>query len=89
MSDSDVTLGFPTHRNAYERAQVGCRFRPQCVLPRQGDVPRAAGPAGHRAPAGGTGRARRASGLRKPWDPPGPSPPGGRSLKFAAKNVKR
>ena len=35
---------------------------------------------------GGTGRARRASGLRKPWGPLGP--PGGRSLKFAAINVQ-
>jgi hypothetical protein len=38
---------------AHERAQVGYRFWPRCALPRPGDVPRAAGPAGHWTLAGG------------------------------------
>ncbi len=52
VSDPDVTLGFLTHVE-----QPGClregASRVPALAPIPGDVSRAAGPVGHRAPAGG------------------------------------
>ncbi len=86
MSDSDVTLGFPTHVEQPGRLREGASRVPVSAPMRPSTPGGRAGPA--QAPAGGY---RAGSAGKRPPEAvgaAGPSCSGGRSLKFAT-NVKR